>query len=375
MAISSDQRKRLDSLESALGKTKKGTPEYDAARNRVLDYRTSIGVRAGNTGKGGSGGGLLGIPGDLSKQLGKSAINNPTGALTGQLGLNQFIAGQNFGLNNPNEDTPFGSMTNYLDENGNAVRRSSLSPGQAAINSYQELLDKKNLEGQIYKRDQASATLQDPYSLSGVRSGLSEEDLMGGRRRVEDNLFNSWNSRMQPQFEQDRAALEQRLSDQGLARDSVGWQNAFKQQAQNQNDARQQALSGASAQGLGEYNSMFGNSLQARNQGIQEYEAGRYAPINEMGMLGQGVRGVMQPNFTGFSGSQVGSPDIAGTYLGYGGLDINKGQLGVQQGQLGLQQQQFNWQKSQPRGGGASGPSGYDRFQNGVNNYNQLRSQ
>lgn len=184
------------------------------------------------------------------------------------------------------------------------------------------------------------------------------------RQRVEDSLM----SRMNPQLQQQHAALEQRLSDQGIRYGSKAYNDAMFTDSQGQNDARWGAISQAGqeqqrmnemeaqraafqnnaqqqgyTQNLGD--ASFGNQAEgqlfqqnasgaqftnaglaqqqsqasagfnaseaARNQWLQEQYANRNQPINETTALMAGSQ-VNQPNFVNSPSTQIPTTDTAG---------------------------------------------------------------
>ncbi len=322
-----------------------------AERKKAIDAKWgfSSNSSAGGTAPAGLKGFLSQVPSDASKFF--TNIDSAKGALSGQQGINQYNAYLNSTLNRPNEQDPFGSLSYSFDPTtGQLTRKMQSSDTQAGINNSIETLDQKNLGGAIYKRDQASETMRDPYSLSDLpqrsRFGLDgltaipgAGDLTGERRRVEDSLYQRFADVNEPRFQRETAAKDQELRNQGLMPGSVGYKTAMDMVSQQQEDARRGARSQALGMGLDEQQGQFGMGLQSRQQQVgersdlsrisgdertqatQEYEAQRYAPVTEMQMFQGATRGFMAPPSTAMTAVDVGNVDVPGTSLGFKALD------------------------------------------------------
>lgn len=110
---------------------------------------------------------------------------------------------------------------------------------------------------------------------------------------VEGRLYDLGRARLDPRFEQDRAALEQRLANQGIGVGTDAYQRSMGTFEQGRNDA---------------YNQL---ALTGRGQAVQEVLAQRNQPINEISALMSGSQ-VSQPNFIGVPGVQQANTDVAG---------------------------------------------------------------
>jgi hypothetical protein len=113
--------------------------------------------------------------------------------------------------------------------------------------------------------------VQTTFGASGnIQTALPNADnYSGDRQRVEDALY----SRLNPQLEQDRSALETRLANQGITPGSRAYDNAMNLYGQQVNDARNQVvLAGGQEQsrlaGLDLAAGQFANSAQ--EQGYEQ---------------------------------------------------------------------------------------------------------
>ena len=158
----------------------------------------------------------------------------------------------------------------------------------------------------------------------------SPDDFSEDRRRVEQALF----SRLTPQMDRDRAAMETRLANQGVVQGSEAYRNAMRELNQKENDLRMQTVLGAAQEqnrlyGLEQQRvdqanraiqGDFGNELQSqqtqqtlRQQALQEEAFLRQLPINELSMLMNGAAPTM-PQFQGWSGPTVANTDVSGNF-------------------------------------------------------------
>lgn len=309
---------------------------YDAEKDatKKAAYREQLNTARANAGLRTRGGSstqntgspfMGGLPKNIQDLIAGSKIDDATGALGSQLGLNQYIAGLNADLNRPDEVTPFGSSTYTRDPlTGKTTRSTTLSQGQQQINNLQEDLDIRNLQGAGWMRNQVSDAFRDPYSLAGIQAMPGQGDLLGERQRVEDQIYNNFQRRMTPEFDRQKQALQQQMADMGIPMGSARYTQAMGDLARQQSDASLNAQTQATQLGGTEMSNNFNMGLQGRQQAIGEYEAARNAPLNEMNALQNSVRGVMQPNYTPFTAVDAGNVDIGGTYLGYGNYGLSK---------------------------------------------------
>lgn len=110
---------------------------------------------------------------------------------------------------------------------------------------------------------------------------------------IEGRLSELASQRLDPRMEQQRAALEQRLANQGLTPGSAAWEAEMTQFGQTQNDA---------------YNQLM---LTGRGQALNELMATRNQPINEITALLSGSQ-VSQPNFQMANPQGMATTDVGG---------------------------------------------------------------
>jgi hypothetical protein len=113
-------------------------------------------------------------------------------------------------------------------------------------------------------------------------AGLGDPNI--SRDRVENALL----SRINPQLDRDRQALEQRLVNQGVTPGSPAWARAQEEFGRNVNDARYGAIVGGGQEqsrlfGLGLNQTQLGNQAQAQNFGQAATRAGFFNDANLTG--------------------------------------------------------------------------------------------
>lgn len=301
-------------------------------------------------------------------------------------------------LNNYNQNTPDGSLSYdqtgsydwfdpYTNKTYNIPRftaTQTLSPQQQAIKDQSDAAELNLGKLANSQSGRLNDLLGKPMDLNGApaagdpsKLGLPNyqqfgsgpqlqtsytDDFSADRSKVEDALM----SRLNPQLDNDRSALEQRLANQGIMPGSKAYETAMNQSSQASNDARMQAiLAGGQEQTrlaqLANQQATFGNNANqqmwnnqfqatqgnnalagqkyadqqtqfnaqntARNQYLQEQYQQRNQPINEISALLSGAQ-VTNPNFVNSANSQIATTDVAGL--------INQNY----QNQLGAYQQQ-----------------------------------
>lgn len=220
--------------------------------------------------------------------MGKSAgrpppAPDPNAIAAAQTASNIQTARTQAELNRVNQVTPYGSLT-YTQDPGNPDRwtaAQTLSPAE------QHMLDVTNEGQSIYG---AAALTQ----LRGVQ-GMLSRPLDLSTSATEGRLAELGRARLDPMFAQQRSALETQLANQGVARGSEAWANAFRGFDQQQNDA---------------YNQLF---LTGHQQAVNDILAERSQPLNELSaLLGGGM--VQTPQFAATPQTSVANTDVSGAF-------------------------------------------------------------
>lgn len=173
----------------------------------------------------------------------------------------------------------------------------TLSPEQQAIYDTQTAQQQHLLDIGGDQLGRIENSVSTPYSYDGINELYGADDLDAARQRTEEALY----SRLNPQFDRDEEALRTRLVNQGIGAGSEAYGTEFERFNNAKNDARY----GAVLAGGAESDRLFGQSLSSRQQGINEYDTTRNAPLNEYIGLTSGTQ-VRNPQFssTGYQGAQ-----------------------------------------------------------------------
>lgn len=159
--------------------------------------------------------------------------------------------------------------------------------------------------------------LEDPFTFEGLPEApeASEE----ARQQVIDALYGQYTSRIDPEMEQRRRALEQRLANQGISIGSDAWGSEMDRFSRGRNDAYTSALNQAVTSGGAEQSRLFGLQQSARERAIQERAYLRDRPINEITALTSG-RGMTMPQFSPTPQGTINPADYQGAaYNSYAG--------------------------------------------------------
>lgn len=204
-------------------------------------------------------------------------------------------------MNRLDEVTPEGSIR-YEDLGNDRARRVvTLSPETQKAYDLERQVDTGTNRLALQGVGQASKILGTPFSLNGLTPEASTGSIEADRANVTNALM----SRMEPQFERDRAAMEQRLADQGIQAGNEAYDRSMDELNRAKTDARLQAVLQAGAEGRAQRADM----AQLRQRELQEKLLGRSQPINEIGaLLGTGQVGM--PNFAPAAGVNVANTDV-----------------------------------------------------------------
>lgn len=164
-----------------------------------------------------------------------------------------------------------------------------------------------------------------PVDLSGLT--IDPNSFSQDRTRVEDAMF----QRQKPGMDQARAALENRLTNQGFQRGTEAFTNAMNEYGQQENDMRL----AIAERGLGEQQGLYGMASNAAQMEQQRRLLERQTPINEISALMSGSQ-VQMPQAPGYN-----APTVAGTNIG--GNIYNSAALQQQQWQQQQQNQNAMW--------------------------------
>jgi hypothetical protein len=246
---------------------------------------------------------------------------DPVATAQAQAAANKETAITQYGLNATNQVTPEGTLS--------YKQIGTWPDGTPRFESTQTLSPEQQNLYNLYTKTQGN------IGQIGVDQSARIGELLGkpvqmGNEATEARLAELGRARLDPQFAQQRDALENRLANQGVTPGSQAYNQAMTQFGQQQNDA---------------YNQLY---LTGRGQANQEMLTERNQPINEITALLSGSQ-VSQPNWLNAGQSQVAPTD----YIGAVGQ-----QQAALQNQYNQQQQQYRANMGGLYGIGAAGASG-----------------
>lgn len=243
-----------------------------------------------------------------------SGVNIPdvNEMIDAQSWANRKTALQNAQLANVNSSSPYGSVTYEATPGSKTIKiggveyptsyteTTTLSPEQQQIYDNMSALygSKSDLANTLLGN--YSDTLGTPLDMSGLDSitgSLDSMDING--------LTDSVISRIQPTIDANRAALENKLANQGIEVGSEAYTNAMRNFDSSVNDQ----YTSASMQAANEQSRLLG----LRNQGMSELLTSRQEPLNELASLISGV-GVTNPMSGQTNSSGAASTDTTSAY-------------------------------------------------------------
>lgn len=179
--------------------------------------------------------------------------------------------------------------------------RVTLSPEQQRIYDQGTQLDIQTGQSAINQIPRLDRIISSDIDTSRMPAWMTADN--EAQRRTEEALF----SRLEPQFERDRNALESRLVAQGFTPGSEGYATAADELGRARNDARMQAI----LAGLNESRASAGFNNQVRGGQMAETLQLRAQPINEVSALFGLGPGVQMPAPIQQAQVGVNAPDLA----------------------------------------------------------------
>lgn len=228
--------------------------------------------------------------------MGKSAPKAPDPMQTAQAqaGMNRDTAITQMQLGTGKQVNPWGTVSyqqgperTFTDSQGNVVSTPTYTQNTQLTRPQQKIFN----QGQGAQLNLAELA----NDQSGFLQDYLSKPFKYGNQKVENWAYDLGAQRLDPRMEQQRAATETRLANQGIAPGSRAWETAMAQQGETQNDA---------------YNQLM---LNGRQMAFSEALAQRNQPLNEISAL--------------MSGSQVSNPATMGAAPmatpGVGGVDYS----------------------------------------------------
>lgn len=283
----------------------------------------------------------MGFITDLFKSPSAPAAPDPSALAGAQSAANEETARLSAKLNRPDTYTPFGSVL-YQDLGDDRWQvNQTLSPGMQGLLDQQIDIGSGVNDAALARVNSLDNT---PFNLDGIgdyQSGVSSDGLLdlptadsldAYAQSAEDAAYQKFASRFDPQVDRDRAAIENRLANQGITAGSDAYSDEMNRFDQGVSDAREQAIYGSVNQGAALRSSLLADALTGRQQGLSErYTAADFSNqgrqqaindrllqrtqgLNEIAALIQGQQAIGTPTQQPMSQVGVAPPDIGGAY-------------------------------------------------------------
>jgi hypothetical protein len=284
----------------------------------------------GGGGSGGGGGGNADGQGNTADQTIRGAIaGGPAGLFAGQHGSG--LGGTLGGISRDAID-PLGilglknsggggggsqaAIPNFNMPGGQWGMTLSLSPEEQAAYNQQEAIKLGRSGLALGMMPGIQQELGKPLDFSGVPGLVSGDD---ARNQAITATYNQSKSRLDPQWQQDQAAFESQMANQGILPGSQLYNQQMSNFMRSKNDAYTSAMNAANQYGEQAATGAFGRSLTGHQQSIADILQRRGQGINEMQALLGGEQ-VGMPQMPGYSQAGAAqSPDYLGAaQAGYG---------------------------------------------------------
>ncbi|WP_339072906.1 tail fiber domain-containing protein [Sinorhizobium meliloti] len=244
---------------------------------------------------------------------------------------------------------------------------------QTGLGNYGNVQNSIAGAGNIQRSVADSGQIQTSLGNAGDITRSYETDFSGDRQRVEDALM----SRMNPQLDRDRAALETRLTNQGLQPGSEAYNRAIDEANRSASDARFGAILNAGQEqsrlaGLANQSASFQNSAQQQAYN-QLLGSGQFTNTAQAQQYGQNANNMQLGNAAqqqqfGQNQAQQQANNTAQQQK------FSQGLAGAQFGNDALQQQYQN-QNTSTAANNALADQGFNAQQSKFNLQNQQRAQ
>ena len=242
---------------------------------------------------------------------------DPVATAAAQAAANKETSIASQELSMVNQDTPYGGLV-YTQHGESEAGTPQYTATQTLAPSQQKMLDLTNQAGIQYGQtannqlDAVSGKLSEPLNFSGLGPAPQANEQM--RQTVRDSMM----SRVQPDLDQRRTAMDTQLANQGITAGSTAYDNAYRPILNAENDA----FSNADIQAGNQMSQMYGLESAARDKAINEQVMQRQIPLNELAAMLSGSQ-VQGPQFVNSPQQSVAPPDIMGATYGSYNADMN----------------------------------------------------
>lgn len=259
---------------------------------------------------------------------------DPVATANAQAEANQDTARLEANLNRVNQVTPWGNVTYNDLGNDRWSQTVSLSPQEQQTYNLTKGLENRGLQLGQGVLGQVESAWGNPLDFSGLTP--MNTDFGAQRDRMTQASYDRFKGFLDPRFTQEQDNLDSKLAAQGITLGSDAYTRAQGDFSRNKDAAYQQALDSAVQMGASEANTLFGQNMQARNQGLSELLTQRQQPMNELAAL-MNISSVGAPSYGQAQPVGVAPTDVLGaTQMGYQGqLNAYNQQLQQQQATMG----------------------------------------
>lgn len=262
------------------------------------------------------------------------AAPDPNVSSAAQTQSNKDTALYNFGLNNPNTNTPLGDISYNVDTSNpnqpTSTANITLSPAEQQIfNQNTSNIQQQGANAQTAQNN-VTNLLQTPYNLQGnIPQTLSGGDQQADLKKAEDALYGQQTQYLDPQFQQGQQQLQSQLANQGIPPGSEAYNHAMQNFGLQKQQAYQSAMDQATSGGAAYQAQLSQTGLANQAQQAQLYTQQYQEPLSLYSSLMSGTQPSL-PQFSGVNPSSAAPTNVLGAYQ-----NSYQGQLNAYNAQVG----------------------------------------
>ena len=233
------------------------------------------------------------------------AAPNPTATAQAQTASNEQTALYQAGLNDTNQNTPYGSETYQIGTQNidgtnvpQTTATTTLSPQvQTDLNYYLQTAGNEGAIGSAYQ-NQVANTLSQP---------LQEPNVPTANQGLFNQTVQSQEAALQPEINMQTEQNQAQLANEGITPGSQAYNNQMYTFNQGQNNLQEQILSNAENQMAQNYGDLLAGTQQQATENQTAYQE----PLNELSALQSGTQ-VSTPSFNAAPATNVANTNTAG---------------------------------------------------------------
>ena len=227
--------------------------------------------------------------------------------------------------NRVNQYTPYGSIE-FTQPTSNPDKWSmtqKLSPAQQKLFNQNQAINQQLGDVAQTGVGYVQQSLNDPLSLGGMYDIGTPE---GIQQEASDAAYANASRYLDPQFQNKRTMLENRLANQGITQGSEAYNNAISALDMEEQKAYEGARNQAYLQGLSGAGQQFGQGTTLRQQQLAEAQLLRQDPLNMLNAVrtGSQMQTAQMPQQMQYNTQNaVAGPDMLGAAQAQGQYDQN----------------------------------------------------